>query len=368
MQARKQIENWLVWLAADAIYIPLYFVKALPLTGVLYSVFALMCVKGWRDWTRTRAAQAGRRWKHGAVIGKFLPFHTGHRHLIETALSRARQGHRDRRLARRRADPRRASASAGSRRRSRTSRSKLLDQDEVGLASDDTAGWAARDDRRPRRQAGRRLHLRALRPTRGRRRWAATTCSSTVAGVPCRSAAHASAATRSATSSTSAAAPAATTSSGSACSAPRAPARPRSRARSPTTTAPSGTLSSDTCTPGSASETQPTGAPGAPASSRDREAPELVRGLPRRPREPRALLRHERVDDRASSTRSVLGSRSPEVDAVAGAALRPLRSCATRRRRSPGRARRCAPTGPTAAGCTRRTSPTCGASAPGSSR
>jgi nicotinamide mononucleotide transporter len=64
MQARKQIQNWLVWLAADAIYIPLYFVKALPLTGVLYSVFALMCVKGWRDWKRTRAAQAGRRWKH----------------------------------------------------------------------------------------------------------------------------------------------------------------------------------------------------------------------------------------------------------------------------------------------------------------
>ena len=57
MQARKQIQNWLVWIAADAIYIPLYFVKALPLTGVLYGVFALMCVKGWRDWSRTRAAE-----------------------------------------------------------------------------------------------------------------------------------------------------------------------------------------------------------------------------------------------------------------------------------------------------------------------
>src|SRR5262249_30630855 len=89
MQARKQIENWLVWIAADAIYIPLYFGKALPLTGILYSVFALMCVKGWRDWERTRSAQKARRWRHGAVIGKFHPFHTGHRHLIETALARA---------------------------------------------------------------------------------------------------------------------------------------------------------------------------------------------------------------------------------------------------------------------------------------
>jgi nicotinamide mononucleotide transporter len=70
MQARKQLENWLVWLAADAIYIPLYFVKGLPLTGVLYCVFALMCVKGWFDWSRTRRTQPARRRPRAAGIGK----------------------------------------------------------------------------------------------------------------------------------------------------------------------------------------------------------------------------------------------------------------------------------------------------------
>jgi NadR type nicotinamide-nucleotide adenylyltransferase len=141
MQARKQIENWLVWLAADAIYVPLYFVKALPLTGVLYLVFAAMCVKGLLDWRSTRAAQTARRWGHGAVIGKFLPFHSGHRHLIAAALARA-----DRVtviVVSRESEP-----IPGVLRRRWIEEALpdaevvLLDQDAVGLASDDTAGWA----------------------------------------------------------------------------------------------------------------------------------------------------------------------------------------------------------------------------------
>jgi NadR type nicotinamide-nucleotide adenylyltransferase len=142
MQARKQIENWLVWLAADAIYIPLYFVKGLPLTGVLYCVFALMCVKGWRDWARTRSAEIDRRWAHGAVIGKFLPFHTGHRHLIETALARV-----DRLTV---IVVARATEPIPGELRARWIREALpevdvvlLDQDAVGLDAADTKGWAA---------------------------------------------------------------------------------------------------------------------------------------------------------------------------------------------------------------------------------
>jgi len=50
---RKRIENWFLWIAADVIYIPLYMVKALPLTGILYGVFLVMCILGFRQWMVT---------------------------------------------------------------------------------------------------------------------------------------------------------------------------------------------------------------------------------------------------------------------------------------------------------------------------
>ena len=65
---RKRLESWLGWIVVDVIYIPLYASKELYLTALLYAVFLIMAVIGWRSWrnvlrlrgwTPTTSTQAG---------------------------------------------------------------------------------------------------------------------------------------------------------------------------------------------------------------------------------------------------------------------------------------------------------------------
>lgn len=50
--SRKKLENWLVWIAVDVLYVGLYLYKHLTLTAILYALFVLMAAAGWRSWRR----------------------------------------------------------------------------------------------------------------------------------------------------------------------------------------------------------------------------------------------------------------------------------------------------------------------------
>jgi Nicotinamide mononucleotide transporter len=58
---RKTIENWLLWIVDDVIYIWLYIARDLRLTAVLYFVFLCLCVAGFLSWRRSLNALAGPR-------------------------------------------------------------------------------------------------------------------------------------------------------------------------------------------------------------------------------------------------------------------------------------------------------------------
>lgn len=52
LQAQKKIENWILWIIVDIIYIPLYLLRDLNLTAGLYVMFLIMAFWGAFEWKK----------------------------------------------------------------------------------------------------------------------------------------------------------------------------------------------------------------------------------------------------------------------------------------------------------------------------
>jgi nicotinamide mononucleotide transporter len=53
MMTRKLLENWLVWIAVDVVYVGMFVFKKLYLTAGLYALFLGLAVMGYVQWRRT---------------------------------------------------------------------------------------------------------------------------------------------------------------------------------------------------------------------------------------------------------------------------------------------------------------------------
>ena len=50
--ARKVLQNWLIWIFVDIIYVGVYFSKELYATGVMYAIYIVIATIGYFDWRK----------------------------------------------------------------------------------------------------------------------------------------------------------------------------------------------------------------------------------------------------------------------------------------------------------------------------
>ena len=58
MMTRKLVENWLVWIVLDVVYVGMFIFKALYVTAGLYAIFLVLAVTGWYAWRESLRRQA----------------------------------------------------------------------------------------------------------------------------------------------------------------------------------------------------------------------------------------------------------------------------------------------------------------------
>jgi nicotinamide mononucleotide transporter len=50
--ARKVLENWLIWVFVDIIYVGVYIFKGLDLTAIMYGIYVAIALYGYFDWRK----------------------------------------------------------------------------------------------------------------------------------------------------------------------------------------------------------------------------------------------------------------------------------------------------------------------------
>jgi nicotinamide mononucleotide transporter len=50
--ARKVLENWLIWLFVDIVYVGVYILKDLDLTALMYAIYVGLALFGYLDWKK----------------------------------------------------------------------------------------------------------------------------------------------------------------------------------------------------------------------------------------------------------------------------------------------------------------------------
>jgi nicotinamide mononucleotide transporter len=56
MMTKKLLENWIIWVAVDVVYIGMYIYKDLYVTSGLYAVFLVLSVMGYLQWKKALAS------------------------------------------------------------------------------------------------------------------------------------------------------------------------------------------------------------------------------------------------------------------------------------------------------------------------
>ena len=52
LMAKRKIENWILWIIADAISIPLYLYKGLTFSSFQFILFTIIAILGYKEWKR----------------------------------------------------------------------------------------------------------------------------------------------------------------------------------------------------------------------------------------------------------------------------------------------------------------------------